>query len=108
MLCRNLTVSGDWLADFEEFNGTYMITNERANQSTDKPVYKLDGKERFIFYDPDNGWMISSGLGLKPKNSLDYWFKSRSKNHLQLLTMNIEHLLNKPCVNWVILSKQNL
>ena len=52
MLCDKLTVTGD---DWESVTGTYIISNEKASKSPDKPVYKLEGQDSFIYYSPSKG-----------------------------------------------------
>jgi hypothetical protein len=56
LLCYKLTVTGD---DYASVTGTYIISNEKASTSQDKPVYKLEGKDRYIYYHP-GGWRIGS------------------------------------------------
>ena len=56
LLCANLTVTGD---DNDSCTGTYIISQEKASKSPNKPVYKLEGQDRFIYYHPDGaGWRI--------------------------------------------------
>ena len=56
LLCGNLTVTGD---DNDSCTGTYIISEEKASKSPNKPVYKLEGQDRFIYYHPDGaGWRI--------------------------------------------------
>ena len=56
LLCGNLTVTGDAWASV---TGTYLISEEKASKSPNKPVYKLEGQDRFIYYHPDGaGWRI--------------------------------------------------
>ena len=59
MLCDKLTVTGD---DWASVTGTYIISNEKASKAPDKPVYKLEGEDRYIYYSPTNGygWRIGA------------------------------------------------
>ena len=59
MLCGNLTVTGD---DWGSVTGTYIISEEKSSKSPNKPVYKLQGKDRYIYYNPDDGsgWRVGS------------------------------------------------
>ena len=74
-MCRNITVNGD---DFGNCTGTYMITNERASKSPNKPVFKMDGEDRYLFHYPNNnGWIISNKTALLADTNPDYFFKSK-------------------------------
>ena len=83
MLCDKLTVTGD---DYASVTGTYIISNEKASKSPNKPVYKLEGKDRFIFYDPSDGdgWRIGAKEGLSGETK-DYSYY-RSKNFIPFLS----------------------
>ena len=79
LLCGNLTVTGDNYADAL---GTYIISSEKAGQNPDKPVYKLDGRDRYIFYSPTfgAGWRIARKEHLAgEKEGLKYY---ESKNFI--------------------------
>jgi len=58
LLCDKLTVTGD---DYGSVTGTYIISNEKASKAPDKPVYKLEGQDRFIYFSLlyGAGWCIS-------------------------------------------------
>ena len=47
LLCTNLTVTGDYQTDF---SGSYIISDEKASYSPNKPVYKLEGQNKYIYY----------------------------------------------------------
>ena len=75
-MCRNITVIDDDV--FGIYTGTYMITNERASKSPNKPVFKMDGGDRYLFHYPNNnGWIISDKTALLADTNPDYFFKSK-------------------------------
>ena len=77
MLCDKLTVTGDEYA----VTGTYIISNEKASKSPDKPVYKLEGQDRFIYYTLLNGagWCIGAGKEtLSGETEGDFYYYSKN------------------------------
>ena len=76
MLCDKLTVTGD---DWESVTGTYIISNEKASKSPDKPVYKLEGQDRFIYYNPEGaGWRIGKKERLSGEKEGYYYYYSKN------------------------------
>ena len=45
-----LTVTGNG-----SLTGTFIINNENSSLSSNEPVYKLEGQDRFIYYSPSKG-----------------------------------------------------
>ena len=82
LLCDKLTVTGD---DEYGCTGTYIISNEKASKSPDKPVYKLEGQDRYIYYNPGgDGWRIARKERLSgEKEGLHYY---ASKNFIPFLS----------------------
>ena len=76
MLCDKLTVTGD---DYASATGTYIISNEKASKSPNKPVYKLQGEDRYIYYNPGgNGWRISDKVDLSGDTEGSAWYTSKN------------------------------
>ena len=77
LLCDNLTVTGD---DWADVTGTYIISNETASKYPDKPVYKLEGQDRFIFFTLRNltGWCIGAKEHLLGKTEGQYYYASKN------------------------------
>ena len=74
LLCGNLTVSGS-----EWFNctGTYLISEKIATKSKTKPVYKLEGQDWYIYFNPGgNGWRIGEEINLVGEKEGQSLFKS--------------------------------
>ena len=65
----------DVSGDDKRVIGTYMISDEVANEAPNCPVWKLEGKEMYIFnYGSNQGWRIGD------KDSLtdgSFFFKSK-------------------------------
>ena len=74
--CTKLTVTGD---DWGECTGIYVITTEKASKAPDKPVYKLQGQDRYIYFNPNgDGWRIGEKIDLSGKDEGLYWYRSKS------------------------------
>ena len=74
LLCGNLTVTGD---DYASVTGTYLISEEKASKALDKPVYKLEGKDRFIYYSTIGaGWCIGAKEQLSGETEGLYYYRS--------------------------------
>jgi len=73
--CAKLTVTGD---SWAECTGTYVITTEKASKAPDKPVYKLQGQDRYIYFNPNfgAGWRIGRKIHLSGKNEGRFWYRS--------------------------------
>ena len=55
-ICTSIEVTGN---DFGSVTGTYFISEEKSSSSPEKPTYKLDGKDRYLFFDSsDEGWRV--------------------------------------------------
>ena len=83
LLCDKLTVTGD---DWADVTGTYIISNEKASKAPDKPVYKLEGQDRFIYYTLRGGagWCIGGKEYLSGETEgLCYYY---SKNFIPFLS----------------------
>ena len=66
--------------DLDGTTGSYLLSKEKALLSPEKPVYKLEGKDRYIFFNPgSSGWRISTLKNLSGKNMNDYMYASKSK-----------------------------
>jgi hypothetical protein len=83
LLCDKLTVTGD---EAWSVTGTYIISNEKASKSPNKPVYKLEGQDRFIYYTLRNGagWRIGGKEHLSGETEGYHWY--RSKNFIPFLS----------------------
>ena len=83
LLCDKLTVTGD---DYKSVTGTYIISNEKASKAPDKPVYKLEGQDRFIYYTlrNGNGWCISDKGDLSGETEGNNYY--HSKNFIPFLS----------------------
>ena len=88
LLCDKLTVTGD---DFGSVTGTYIISNEKASKAPDKPVYKLEGQDRFIYYALRNGhgWCIGKKEFLSGETEGLYAYNS--KNFIPILIQMCLH-----------------
>ena len=76
-ICTKLTVTGD---SWASCTGTYIITNEIvAAKAPDMPVYKLQGKNRYIYFTPTNGngWRIAKKIRLSGETEGLYYYKSK-------------------------------
>jgi len=75
LLCDKLTVTGD---DYESVTGTYIISYEKASKSPDKPVYKLEGQDRVIYYTlrDGSGWIIGKKEELSGEREGLFFYKS--------------------------------
>merc|ERR1712129_358209 len=75
LLCDKLTVTGD---DWASVTGTYIISNEKASKFPDKPVYKLEGQDRFIYYTLliGAGWCIGAKEWLSGELEGLHYYKS--------------------------------
>ena len=84
MLCDKLTVTGD---DYASATGTYLISEEKVSKSPNTPVYKLQGKDRYIYYSPSwgAGWRIGAKEDLSAGETEGY-SKYRSKNIFSFLS----------------------
>ena len=82
MLNPNLTITGDVHGSL---TGTYIINNENSSLSLDEPVYKLEGQDRYIYYNPGgDGWRIARKERLSgEKEGLHYY---ASKNFIPFLS----------------------
>ena len=76
MLCSKLTVTGD---DYGSVTGTYLISEEKASKSPDKPVYKLVGEDRYIYYSPTKGegWRLAVKRDLAGETEGYYYYRSK-------------------------------
>ena len=74
ILCAKLTVTGN-----DPYNtGSYIISEERASKSPDKPVYKLEGKDKYIYHNPDmTGWRIGKKNRLSGEKEGYTWYRSK-------------------------------
>ena len=74
--CTKLIVTGD---DCGGCTGIYVITTEKASKAPDKPVYKLEGQDRYIYFNPGfEGWRIGTKNALYGKDEGLYWYRSKS------------------------------
>ena len=65
--------------DWVSVTGTYSITEEKASKSPDMPVYKMDGGDRYVYFNPGgNGWRISDKDDLSGETEGNYWYRSKS------------------------------
>ena len=75
LLCDKLTVTGDAWASV---TGTYLISEEEASKSPNKPVYKLKSKDRYIYYNPGGkGWRIASKEHLSGEKEGGNYYRSK-------------------------------
>ena len=75
LLCANLTVSG---ID-EKYTGSYLISKENAASSPNKPVFKLEGEDMYIYYYPGiAGWRIGAKINLSGEKEGGYFLASKS------------------------------
>ena len=83
LLCYKLTFTSD---DSTSVTGTYIISNEKASKSPDKPVYKLEDQDRFIYFTPSfgHGWRIGAKNNLAGEEEGRYYY--RSKNFIPFLS----------------------
>ena len=74
-ICVAIEVSG---CDCGDTRGTYYLSNKTSKLAPERPVWKLDGKERYILYAPDNdkirGWIIGNEESL---DSMHAWYTSK-------------------------------
>ena len=57
LACKKLHVTGNE----QNITGTYIVSDEFDYMPFDKPVYKLAGKDMYIyFHQTDAGWVIGS------------------------------------------------
>ena len=67
-------------SDKKECTGIYRRTyciHEEMSSAASRPVYKLDGKDRYIYYNPSpSGWRIGAKLNLAGAKNGNFWFKS--------------------------------
>ena len=71
-----VTDGQDWA---KIYTGLYTISKEKASRSPEKPVFKLDGQDKYIYFNPDNvGWRIGILEHLSGANEGGYWFSSNS------------------------------
>jgi len=119
LLCDKLTVTGD---DEYGCTGTYIISNENASKAPDKPVYKLEGQDRFIYFSllDGSGWCIgaketlsgelegfnhySSGLDtIEPWLVETQWYRSDDSYKVQVECATIsktrKYCRSNPCLN---------
>ena len=58
-----------------EIAGTYFISGEKSRLAPERPTYKLDGKDRYIFYWPDDqGWRVGRLNWLRTG---ERWYRSK-------------------------------
>ena len=78
----------DVSGDDKRVIGTYMISDEVADEAPNCPVWKLEGKEMYVFNDGSNeGWRIGD------KDSLtdgSFFFKSKKWVYCCLSKLKIE------------------
>ena len=79
LLCDKLTVTGD---GFGSVTGTYFINEEKVSNSPYTPVYKLEGKDTYIYYSPSNGcgWRIGQKEDLSRENECHDSYISKNFN----------------------------
>merc|ERR1712048_1199009 len=68
-------------SDYASCTGIYFISKEKASRSPDRPVYKMLGFDRFIYFTPsfDFGWRIGAREHLSTgENKGRYYFKSNN------------------------------
>ena len=74
-MCKSIEVTGD-----KKYGtlGTYIVSNIKSSKAPDKPTYKLKGKDRCIYYYPDNyGWIIGEQEDFNKKTEGEWYYKSK-------------------------------
>ena len=56
--------------------GRYNMCDEKSSGASEELVYKHELRDSYIFYDPDDGWMMGNHDSLEEH---DYWLKSKKK-----------------------------
>merc|ERR1712051_592034 len=78
---KAVIVSG---SDAKDCIGTYRRTyciHREVSSATTRPVYKLEGKNRYIYWNPSpSGWRIGGYNNLAGHTNGNFWFKSRFFN----------------------------
>ena len=82
LLCDKLTVTGDGSGSV---TGTYLISEEKVSKSPYTPVYKLEGKDTYIYYSPSKGcgWRIGKKEDFSGERECHRFY--RSKNFIPFL-----------------------
>jgi hypothetical protein len=74
---KAVIVSG---SDLKDCVGTYRRTyciHREVSSATTRPVYKLEGKNRYIYWNPSpSGWRIGGYNNLAGHTNGNFWFKS--------------------------------
>ena len=75
LICANLTVTGD---SYGTCLGSYIVIEEKTLSAPEKPVYKLEGQDRYIFNvnNGDYGWFIGPKYGMSGPKEGHHYFAS--------------------------------
>ena len=62
--------------------GMYRKCGEKSSHAEKRPVYKLEGEDRYIYYYPNSmGWRIGNKNSLDGVNAGNYYFGSKKTKH---------------------------
>ena len=76
LICPELIVTGD---DWASVTGTYVISDETASKAPERPVYKLVGQDRYVYFNPGGaGWRIGTKKRLSGETEGWYMYQSKS------------------------------
>ena len=71
----SIIVSG---SDLSNCTGTYFKCEEKSSAAKIRPVYKLEGKNRYIYFYPNSkGWRIGDKNGLAGEKAGEYFYASK-------------------------------
>ena len=91
----SIIVSG---SDLSNCTGTYFKCEEKSSAAKIRPVYKLEGKNRYIYFYPNSkGWRIGSKHGLAGDQAGEYFYASKTtygafKNYVDHFLPYFDHL----------------
>ena len=72
-------------SDWKQCTGLYHLSDEISSEAPNKPVFKLHGENRYIYYHPSpEGWRIGRKNHLAGQNAGQYFYKSKNRLYLYL------------------------
>ena len=102
LLCGKLTVTGH---PWKGCTGTYIIDEKKASKSPEKPIYKREGLDRYIYFNPSSiGWRLGRAVHLSGEDEGSYYFGSKLQYIIHTYghkrTADVLRYVLPPIKNW--------
>ena len=73
-------------SDWKHCTGLYHLSDEISSEAPNKPVFKLHGENRYIYYHPSpEGWRIGRKNHLAGQNAGQYFYKSKNRFYVPVI-----------------------